>query len=432
MDQTLQPRYLRVLSLLLTLFVFLAAMTFFRVREYTDKSLDLQVMIKLVAIAVTLTVPILAVVARRLSVTGRVHLVWLAFLASFVVSAAYAPNHAVSALDSLAFVGCFLFAIWLVQQFGETTVANLLVATVGFISLVSLIVYFVNPDLGRMHAWLGSEFGMNNRIKGIAGSPNGLGSMTSIALILTMLYYSRSDRPLRILMLCCAPFALICLVMSDNRTALAMLALAPVAMAARRGPRAYIITMIALAGVFALTVLITAPDLVLDSLSRTGESDEVTSGNGRSLIWSVVTELIRQKPIFGHGYASATFILPQDPRLFSVAAHTHNLYLEVLFSGGIMSFSLFLLALVVTAYYGIRNRAFEPLLILVFFLIRGLTEPAPFGSTPTFAGYAFFISLAFIAARTQTRIAIARGKLNWDANRMLDHCRSILARGAAG
>ena len=205
-----------------------------------------------------------------------------------------------------------------------------------------------------------------------------------------------------------------------------MIALAPLAMATRRGNRAFTLLLIALGGCLVLAVLTTAPDLVLDTLSRTGDGDEITSGNGRSLIWSVVFEMIAEKPLFGHGYAAATFLLPEDPRLFSVAAHTHNMYLEVLFSGGIMSLALFAVAMALTLYQGFRNHAFEPMLILVFFMFRGLTEPAPFGGVPTFAGYAFFLSIAFISARTQTRQLERAAASRVSSSRIMEICQNNL------
>jgi O-antigen ligase len=175
-----------------------------------------------------------------------------------------------------------------------------------------------------------------------------------------------------------------------------------------------------------LTVFTLAPDLVFGSVSRTGEAEEVTSGNGRALIWSVVLERIWEQPLFGYGYGSATFILPQDPRLFSVAAHTHNLYFEVLFSGGAIALFLFVAALLVTFYEGIRNDRFGPLLVLSFFLLRGIFEPAPFGGVPTYAGYVFFIMIAFVAVRSRQGIERTGMRVSANAQELLELCQRNL------
>jgi O-antigen ligase len=421
-----RPLYLDAFVVLATVLVFFAAMTFWRVRDYSDKSVDAQVLFKVLGIGVSLAIPIAAMVAGRLRVTHRVHIAWLLFLGSLMLTSVYANSPQLALLYTAAFIGCFLFAIWLNQLFGETNVAIVLIATIGLIAIISLVVYYVNPELGRMHAWLGDEFGANDRIRGIAASPNGLGSMTAFGLILSMLYFGSASPQQRAIMLAAAPFELACLVMSDNRTGMLMLLIAPVAMAARRGNRAFNLLLLALAGGLSLTVLVLAPDLVFGSVSRTGEAGEVTSGNGRALIWSVVLELIGQQPLFGHGYGSATFILPQDSRLFSVAAHTHNLYLEILFSGGVVALSLFIVALAVTFYDGLRNHCFGPLLIISFFLLRGIFEPAPFGGAPTYAGYVFFIMVAFVAARSVRGRERGHARLSANAKNMLDLCQSNL------
>jgi len=421
-----RPLYIDTLAIVATVLIFFAAMTFWRVRDYADKSVDAQVLFKMLGIGASLALPIAAIVAGRLRVTHRVHIAWLLFLGSLMMTSVYAINPPLALLYTAAFIGCFLFAIWLNGFFSETEVATILNGTIGLVAILSLVVYFVNPELGRMQAWLGDEFGSNDRIRGIAASPNGLGSMTAFGLILSMLYFRSASPQQRAIMIAAAPFELACLVMSDNRTGMLMLLLAPVAMAARRGNRALNILVLTLAGCLVLTVLTLAPDLVFGSVSRTGEADEVTSGNGRALIWSVVLERIGQQPLFGYGYGSATFILPQDPRLFSVAAHTHNLYLEVLFSGGALALLLFLAALVVTFYDGIRNHCFEPLLILSFFLLRGIFEPAPFGGVPTYAGYVFFMMVAFVAARSIRGSERASAQVSAGAQSLLDLCQRNL------
>lgn len=423
-----RPAYLDTIAILATVLIFFAAMTFWRVREYSDKSIDAQVLFKMLGIGASLAIPIAAIVAGRLRVTHRVQITWLLFLGSLMITAAYAANPQLALLYTAAFIGCFLFAIWLKELFEETEVATVLIATIGLIAIISLVVYYVNPELGRMQAWLGDEFGANNRIRGIGASPNGLGSMVAFGLIFSMLYFSSASRLQRGIMLAAAPFELACLVMSDNRTGMLMLLIAPLAMAARRGNRAFNLLLLALFGCLVLTVLVLAPDLVFGSVSRTGEADEVTSGNGRALIWSVVLELIGQQPLFGYGYGSATFILPADPRLFSVAAHTHNLYLEILFSGGLVALGLFITALAVTFYDGIRNHCFGPVLILSFFLLRGIFEPAPFGGAPTYAGYVFFTMIAFVAAKSTRGHERASARTGREARSLLELCQRNLRR----
>lgn len=389
------------LLLFVAFLVLFISPTSFRIRDYADKSLDLQTAIKLIGIGLSLAVPLLACISRQLTLTHRLVLVWLAFLISFIASSAQSPQLVVSLTDSIAFLGCFLFCLWMTERFGETTTVTLIVATVGIISVLSLVVYFTNPELGRMHAWLGSEFGENNRIKGIAESPNGLGTMTSIALILIVVYFERMSTVARRIAFAAAPFALLCLVMSENRMSMLAMLICCSFWYMAKGNRVANYLFAGIVAAILIFAVLSSPETVMTGLSRSGDAEEITTGTGRAQIWSVVLEMIGEQPIFGYGYAAAMFILPEDPRLFSVAAHAHNMYLQILFSGGIISGGLFLASLIPTLYFGFRYKCTGPLILLFFFLFRGLTEPTPFSGLPSFGGYAFFISIAFITRRAR-------------------------------
>jgi O-antigen ligase len=421
-----EPLYRTSLNIAAVFVVLFASMTFFRIRDYTDKSLDFQVAFKMAAIGLSFIVPIASLIVGRISLSNRLVLAWLAFLLALVGSSFQAPVFSVSFIDSVAFVGCFIFCVWMATRFGETNAATLMILIVAAVAVLSLIVYFVNPELGRMRAWLGSEFGGNNRIRGIAGSPNGLGSMTAMALLLSILYFKRMTMTVRKAVLIVSIPISICLIMTDNRMSfLSLIVCAGLYMINRRN-RVAIGLLAALALAALLVLLLAEPDFFMASLSRTGDASEISNGNGRTEIWAVVLEHIARRPLTGYGYAAATSILPLDPRLFSVAAHTHNLYLEVLFSGGIIAFGLFLVAIAMSIYEGLRKRCFEPLIMLFFFLIRGLTEPSPFSNMPTFAGYAFFMSAAFIVVRVINTEAVYGQLARNHAAASLLRCKQIL------
>jgi O-antigen ligase len=422
-NATNQRRGIGVAVIFLVLF---ASMTFFRVRDYGDKSIDAQVAFKLLAIFLSIVVPVAAIISRKIVIAHRAYYVWLGFLLTFVASSLYAPLFQVSFVGSIGFVGCFLFCIWMTEEFGEPTTVSLLVLIVGFVATMSLIVYFVHPELGRMHAWLGSEFGENNRIRGIAGSANGLGAMTSVALIMTLLYFKRMSAPMRRAVFFAAVPTAICLIMTQNRMSIASLLVCSMIFFGRAGNKAANFAIVGLIGAAALAIVLLDPDTFLSLLSRSGDVNEITSGTGRATIWSVVLEHIAASPVLGYGYASATFILPLDPRLFAVAAHCHNLYLEVMFSGGLMSFLPFVMAVFTTLYDGIRTRRFEPLLILVFFLLRGVTEPSPFGGMPSFSAFAFFLSVSFIIAGARQREGM--GTVSESAAESIRRCRANLRK----
>jgi O-antigen ligase len=163
------------------------------------------------------------------------------------------------------------------------------------------------------------------------------------------------------------------------------------------------INLTAFGGVF----LFAFSDAIFSALSRSGDAREITSGTGRAEIWNVVLEYSAQSPILGYGFSSANSILPYDPRLFSVAAHAHNMYLEILFSGGAIGLIIFLSMIFFTIKTAIRNRQFKLLSVFAFFLIRGITEATPFSGV---AGYNTFLLCVIIAGiyRPNFEVELAR------------------------
>jgi O-antigen ligase len=77
----------------------------------------------------------------------------------------------------------------------------------------------------------------------------------------------------------------------------------------------------------------------------------------------------------GRGFGSALYILPNHPDLFRAAAHAHNLYLEQLFSGGLIGLGLFASSILMTIAMAWKIKASREFSLLVFFLIYGMTEP---------------------------------------------------------
>jgi exopolysaccharide production protein ExoQ len=141
---------------------------------------------------------------------------------------------------------------------------------------------------------------------------------------------------------------------------------------------------------------------LLELISRSGSWDEVMSATGRTRIWPVVIELWSQTPMMGRGFGSALYILPTHPDLFRAAAHAHNLYLEQLFSGGIIGLGLFACSIVITIAVAWRTKAAREFSFLVFFLIYGLTEPVISGPV-SFPLITMFLAVVLILRNGRLR-----------------------------
>jgi O-antigen ligase len=163
--------------------------------------------------------------------------------------------------------------------------------------------------------------------------------------------------------------------------------------------RVLFLSAVALLGT-SLVILFAARLLPL--VSRSVSWDEIMSATGRTRVWAVVIDLWSQTPFMGRGFGSALYILPLHPDLFRAAAHAHNLYLEQLFSGGLIGLGLFLCSIVITFAVAWRTRAARESSLLVFFLIYGLTEPVISGPI-SFPLIIMFLTVALILQNGRPR-----------------------------
>jgi exopolysaccharide production protein ExoQ len=194
------------------------------------------------------------------------------------------------------------------------------------------------------------------------------------------------------------PSATACLLLSNNRSSMMGVAAAFWFSFMSRKNIGFKVMLTILVGIAGIAALALFSDVIFAALSRSGKVDEITTATGRAAIWGVVLEMWAQQPLHGYGYASALAILPLDPRLFHAAAHTHNMYLELLFAGGVILLGLFLYAVWQTFRQALRLGEINEAALLVFFLLRGLTEATPFSGMASFSSFAFSLTLALIFA----------------------------------
>jgi len=148
--------------------------------------------------------------------------------------------------------------------------------------------------------------------------------------------------------------------------------------------------------------------LLAFSLSPAGDyardyagSGQIDSLSGRTDLWQLGWEAIKEKPLLGHGYLSSKFIsLAED--VDWEAGHLHNAPLDVLYNLGIVG----LLLLAGSVYAGLRAHikvlrhcynersrllAISSLTLLLSIFLTGITE-ASFGGRPG-SGFMTFIAL---------------------------------------
>jgi exopolysaccharide production protein ExoQ len=391
-------------------YIFIAA-AIFRIRDYDDKSIDLQVAAKLGSFAMILATTALfySFAIGRLRFP-RLFYVWLAFFVALTGCALYAVKTPFALTCALLFLTCYLYAVYLSAWLSQRIAIQVMMCAALLLCAGSIFVYFAIPSVGVMQAWTAEGgFGEIGRMKGLTGSANGIGFIAAFGAAMAILYYRSLDVFGRSIALALIPSALICLVLSNNRSSMMALAAALwVGYVFRRNVAPKILLTVTL-GMIAVAALVFFSDEIFALLSRSGRAEEITSATGRASIWSVVLDMWAQRPFTGYGYTSALAILPLDRRLFHVAAHAHNMYLELLFAGGIALLALFLYALWQTFRQAIRFGAVNEAALLVFFMLRGMTEATPFSGMVGYSSIAFALTLALvITPLVQPRAIAAR------------------------
>jgi exopolysaccharide production protein ExoQ len=381
--------------------IFISAANF-RARAYSDKSIDWQVGLKLLALGLLLATAVvfMSYAFNRLRL-GRLFYEWLLFFAWLVVASAYSESVGFALTCSISFLICYFYAVYMTIWLSRIRAIEIMMLVALLMCVGSIFVYFVVPSMGRMQAWTeGATFGDTGRMKGLTGSANAIGMIAALAIVLSILYYRSFGAFGRRLAIVLIPSALACLVLSNNRSSMLAIAVAIWFAFLCRGDTGFKIVLSAAAALFGGLLLMTFSDEIFSLLSRSGKADEITSATGRSLIWSVVLELSAQRPLLGYGYTSALSLLPTDPRLFNVAAHAHNMFLELLFAGGIVLLGIFLYVSCRTFVVMYQLRAINEAAVFMFFMTRGLTEAGPFGGMTGYTSVAFVVTVALVISKS--------------------------------
>ncbi|WP_089177418.1 O-antigen ligase family protein [Bosea sp. AS-1] len=361
----------------------------FRLRAIDDKSIDVQIMLKLLAIGLTGLMAAVAILRIGLRNHDRAFFVWCAFFVYMMLTSFITATPALALVETSSNLAAFLLLYGAACLLNRENLVRALIASCLILCLLSITAYVIVPSLGRMSDWVNGAFVPTWRLQGVFGTANAAGGAAAVGIILALLTPALSgNRWLRIAAL--GVFAA-CLLLSNNRMAMAGLGAALLYANWVKGNQALKLAIAAFVVSLVLLAYLGTGDELLELLSRSGSSDEITSGTGRTRIWSVVLQLWSEQPLFGYGAGAAKYILPKNPLLFAAAAHAHNLFLNILFSGGVVGLLLFVYGVGAVAWRAASGKDHRTIALLIFFMVYGITEP-------TIGGLVSFVPMAFCAA----------------------------------
>lgn len=262
------------------------------------------------------------------------------------------------------------------------TLCMAILSSVTVFAFASLGLYFLKPDMGVFHESLPGGM-VVNRLGGLA-HPNASSRQLMVGFLLSQ-YLWRCGRIkftqasfLTVLMLVAAYLAM-------SRTGLiAGFVAAGVLWAdvflSRRGAAMLItglICVVGFGGLLAVTgTMDDLGDRAVQKISKTGDTEELTSGTGRTQIWSYVIEQVAERPLMGHGFNSGPTLLAE----FSQS--THNAVLNIALSTGILGGIMMIILLLWNLLNTLTCQQMLIRSLCIFIVLNCLAEDTIFQTFP--------------------------------------------------
>jgi O-antigen ligase len=366
----------------------------FRSRGFTDKEVDFQVVLK-VGIWCIMVLTSMAHAPRWAGQLLRPsNIPVLMFLGWLLLTTAVSPIPFYTVVCVLSIYAHILYCAYLFSSFDRVQIFATMVFALTLFCIISIVVYFAAPEFGHYIYWFNEQRYVSARMAGIAGSANGMGRLCAFGLILVLLYGREFRQIHPWFVRISVPIMVVSLLMTNSRTAMAMVVGLWAAVYLLRWRRMYLAVFGLSLALFAAVLIIPAGDDGLKLLARGGDVSEVTSLTGRSTIWNAIPALVEARPWTGYGYATSIIVLPAHEREVGfVTSHAHNLALQILLTTGWVGLILFSLSVLATglrlAYSGDRTG----LVMLAYVLLNGITEASAFSTLANICTVAFFIAV---------------------------------------
>ena len=127
----------------------------------------------------------------------------------------------------------------------------------------------------------------------------------------------------------------------------------------------------------------------LSMLTKSGDTSELTTATGRAEIWAQAWKLVQEKPLTGYGAASSKVLLAE------YSMYTHNLWLNVTLSTGLLGGILILLTTLsrLNQFFYRRHPIADGLVAMILF--NGLAENVIFSLLAGMPTILFVIGLTW-------------------------------------
>ena len=304
----------------------------------------------------------------------------------------------------------FFVTIVFTSRFGIDKMMYYYLISMSIFCVFCLVFYYLVPSIGRYAYWEGGVYLVSTRMSGISGHPNSLGFLCAVAS-LAFVHLFMTRYPMNKLLYLGFVLVLLCLVLTNSRTSLGGMILMVglySALHLRLFPVA-VLGVVLLSAFILLSVELSwgiVPEL-MQMISRSGKAEEITSLTGRSHVWDSLFMLIEKRPVLGWGYARIGAVLAEHrDEIGFEAGQAHNLYLQLLFSGGFVGLFLYILNLIIALMLSIVRvvQGGSPLVfcILFYFIFASFTETIMMSNVAS-GSYMIFIMCLVSLSQNKTR-----------------------------
>ena len=308
-------------------------------------------------------------------------LAWIFVIFVLYVSASLISVSPTTAMASSISILCvYLMTITAMFELGKPLVVKILFYATGLFVIGSWLAYFFAPGIGVMEEPL-MDGNFAVRMSGLA-HPNTLGQHSALCIVLGIgLWQSFQQKSfLAIIVIGLATGALLfCLSRASMLAVIVALSVGfrPFLLGENYKLRLVIIVSLAVGALLIASMqtdLGSAIEKQLGAVSKSGDSDEITTATGRAEIWGKSIQLIKERPMLGYGPTTSKFLLEE------YSLYTHNLWLNIGLSCGIAGLLIGLLMCLARIRMMFSSHCFVADGIVTFILINGLFENVIFSN----------------------------------------------------
>ncbi len=282
-----------------------------------------------------------------------------------LISTFWSVSPAVTLRYAITYLGTTLFGMYLGIRFPIDQQLKVISLAIGAAAIFSLLIIIIQPELGVMQVG-----DLSGDWKGLYNHKNQFGRVMSLGMISSLIYFmGAKGRQLHLFILL---LELVCLAGSRSGTSTVSLCIGIFSVLyfqfIRHAERLMVSVSLYLVSILILGGRL-LPEIILNLL---GKDMTLT---GRTELWPLVIDAIKQKPFFGYGYGAFWGIKSESiwRTLLWEAPHSHNGALEISLQLGIIGLLFFVISI---ASYFIRSaklirqtKFIEYLFPAVFFVI---------------------------------------------------------------